>query len=99
MIAPAASVSAALSVAQSSAGDAASSQVSLAIMGFIVLATVIALVTVVFWRLTRPEPERVQRHIPRVVHEPASPDAIAGPDTKASADTRGSADRVDPSGA
>lgn len=39
-----------------SAGDDASSRLSMVIAGLVGLAVVIAVVTVVFWRMTRPEP-------------------------------------------
>lgn len=40
------------------AGDDASRRLSLVIAGLVALAVVIAVATVVFWRLTRPEPVR-----------------------------------------
>lgn len=38
------------------AGDDASQRLSMVIIGLLVLAVVITVATVVFWRLTRPEP-------------------------------------------
>lgn len=37
------------------AGDDASQRLSLVIMGLVLLAVVITIATIVFWRLTRPE--------------------------------------------
>ena len=38
------------------AGDDASQRLSMVIIGLVVLAVVITVATIVFWRLTRPEP-------------------------------------------
>lgn len=46
-------------------GSAASSRVTLAVWGLIGLAIVIAVVTVVFWKLTRPESPSAGRTIVR----------------------------------
>lgn len=73
------------------AGDDASRRLSLVIAGLVVLAVVIAVATVVFWRLTRPEPVREGRGLrwvttdePTVVPPAASGRAVGdhavGPD-------------------
>lgn len=46
-------------------GADASSRVTLAVWGLVLLALIIAVVTVVFWRLTRPEPPSAGRTIRR----------------------------------
>jgi hypothetical protein len=77
------------------AGDDASRRLSLVIAGLVVLAVVIAVATVVFWRLTRPEPVRegtglrwVATEEPTVVPPAASDRAVRDH----------AVDRSDPSG-
>jgi hypothetical protein len=64
------------------AGDDASQRLSMVIIGLLVLAVVITVATVVFWRLTRPEPAARGGGIRWVAApegvEPAGP-APAGP--------------------
>lgn len=67
------------------AGSDASQRLSYVIIGLVVLAVVIAVVTIVFWRLTRPEPVAADAGIRWV------------PDPAAAASPTGSAAAVDPS--
>lgn len=63
--------------------DTASGRLSLVIVGLVVLAVVIAVVTVLFWRTTRPEV-----HVPPVVtgppHDTSRPDDVGSADGEAS---------------
>ncbi len=56
-------------------GDDASQRLSMVIIGLLVLAAVIAVATVVFWRLTRPDPTAAEPAIRWVT----APDGVEPP--------------------
>ena len=67
------------------AGDDASQRLSMVISGLVVLAVVITVATIVFWRLTRPEPgDRTAaiRWVP-VDPEPVEPPPVATAEDRA----------------
>jgi flagellar basal body-associated protein FliL len=68
-------------------GDDASQRLSMVIIGLVVLAVVIAVATVVFWRLTKPDPAAREGGI-RWVNAPegVAPPAPAAPATPPRAD-------------
>ena len=68
-------------------GDDASQRLSMVIIGLVVLAVVIAVSTVVFWRLTRPDPADREGGIRWVdAPEGVAPPAPAAPATPQRAD-------------